>query len=191
MEKLQDIWKRIQRINEVLETKSHTGFNQSHLIDGSIHTYNVLGLKSPEQFQDELLSIIIWVWSIKDYIKNSYIKLNLNPKDVESIVDKNLSLQLISDIANRSKHGTLNKSRSGKYAFLSEVEFRIPGTSVKSLTVESSTISIKVNDTEKVTSTAKIKSQNEEYIANALEIIDSALKIWEVEILKINSIPIP
>lgn len=186
METLEDIWKRIKRFNEVLETKSHNGFNQSHLIDGSMQTYKVFGIKSPEQFEDELLSIIIWLWSIKDYIKNSYIKLNLNPKDVEKIVDKNFSLQLIADIANRAKHGTLNKSRSGKYAFLGEVGFSIPAASLNLLTFEPWTTSIKVIDTEKVVFTAKVKSQNGEFIANALEIIDSALKILEVEILKLT-----
>ena len=61
---------RIQRALTTVQRRAADGYLDSHVLDdGQRHWYSVSGIKSPEQLQDELLTLFVWVWSLKDHLK--------------------------------------------------------------------------------------------------------------------------
>jgi hypothetical protein len=183
---LEEIWQRIQRALNTIETKSGLSFNQAYVVNDISTSLKVTGIKSPEQLEDELLNIFIWLWSIKDYLKAAYKKLGLNSQVIEKLVDSKFNLQLISDIANRSKHGDLEKSRSKRYAVLTNVCIDVPSKAVSKITVEANTISLNINSAQETKFRARIEDMHGRDICDAFEVVSSGLEIWEAEVLKIN-----
>ena len=185
---LEEIWQRIQRALTTIETKSDLSFSQSYVINDVANNLKVTGIKSPEQLEDELLNIFVWLWSIKDYLKAVYKKFDLDDKVIEELVNRKFTLQLISDIANRSKHSSLRESRSNRYAILTKVGIDIPQKAISKITVEANTITTNVNSAQEVKLRARIEDMHGQDICDAFEIIWSGLEIWEREVSKIDAL---
>ncbi|MDX1915895.1 MAG: hypothetical protein SFU55_09960 [Methylophilus sp.] len=183
---LEDIWHRIQRILTSIEAKSDLSFSQSYIVNGISTKLRVTGIKSPEQLEDELLHIFLWLWSIKDYLKAAYKKLSLEPKVIEELVNRKFTLQLISDIANRSKHSSLEESRSKKYAILTKVGIDIPQRAISQMAFEANKITMNVDSAQEVILRAGVEDIDGQDICDAFEVIWSGLEIWEAEVSKIN-----
>lgn len=118
---------RIGRAIATAQWQAGKELNQSHeMADGSIRNYRINGIKSLEQFEDELLTLFIWTWSLKDYIKTNYEATGKNPALIEELVNNSKALQYVADVANQAKHGELRKSRSGQFATLQDLSFTVP-----------------------------------------------------------------
>ena len=185
---LEEIWQRIERALTTIETKSDLSFSQLYVINDMATNLKVTGIKSPEQLADELLNIFVWLWSIKDYLIEVYKKFSLDHKIIEKLVNRTFTLQLISDIANRSKHGSLRKSRSKRYAILTKVGIGIPQKAVSQITVGADTITMNVSSAQEIKLRARIEDIDGQDICDAFEIIWSSIAIWKKEISKINAL---
>lgn len=185
---LDGIWQRIQRLLTTIETKSELSFSQSYVVNGISTKLTVTGIKSPKQLEDELFHIFECLWSVKDYFKAVYEELDQDPKAIEQLVDKHFSLQLISDIANRSKHGNYRPkpSRSKRNTVLTKVGIDIPQRAISQISVEANKIITNVNSSQEVILRARIEDKDGQDICDAFEVIWSSLDIWEAEIAKIN-----
>jgi len=113
------------------------GFAQSNKFpDGSSTNLEVIGIKAPEVLEDELLTLFIWLWSMKDYLKALCATRGIAGSEIEQIeqieqiANVERPLSIVADIANRAKHGVLSKSRSGDFAKLQHVSISIPQSAV-------------------------------------------------------------
>lgn len=170
---------RIERFKVAVQTQAHSGFEQSHVLeDGSTHLFKFTGVKSPEQLEDELLSLFVWVWSLKDHFKQVFRGNSRDPKEVERLVNGSSALQLVADIANRAKHGGLNESRSAKFAELVNVGWAIPMAALSKLTVGAFDVHTEVVKPELVSLHASIRL-NDESEVDAFAVLDDAMNTWE------------
>jgi len=177
---LQQFRERIERTMRIVQRMADTGYIESHVLtDGNTHEYHFCGIKSPEQLEDELLNLFVLVWSMKDYLKEFYKANGIDPSSVEKAVDDNLALQLISDIANRAKHGNLVKSRSRQFATLVNVGITIPQPSIQKITVGAFFVEVDVKDAENAAFRADIQCSSNGEMLDAFTTLQLGLKAWE------------
>ena len=170
---------RIARLMALAQTQSAAGFEQSLLReDGTTHTYSISGLKSPDQLEDELLSLFVWVWSFKDHLKEAFRARGWRVQDVEAVANGSLPLLLVSDVANRAKHGELRQSRSGKSAELVGVGWTIPQSSLSKISFGAFSIGVDVQKPEDVQLRAKVRLNDGEEI-DAFCVLEDAIADWE------------
>jgi hypothetical protein len=174
---------RILRIEAAARQVLGAGFEQSFLSnDGSAHTLTVSGVKSPSQLEDELLTWFIWVWALKDYLKEAFRARGFDPEQVEQAVNDAPMLQYVADIANRAKHDRLRTSRSGEYAELVDVGLSIPQTSVNRITVGAFNVDVEVATPSKVQLRAFVRL-NCGVTHNAFIVLSEAIDVWESKVL--------
>lgn len=177
---LEELKLRVQRLRARLEQKEGSGFSQSHTFEnGETHNYKVNGVKPIEEFEDDLLGIFVWLWSAKDYLKEIARSNGKSPQEIENIVNREKSLQYVADIANRSKHGVLNQSRSGEFAELANVGISIPQHAMKSLVFGAFDVTTNVSKPEFVEYSANVVVSGGRKVCTAQELIQSTLLLWE------------
>ena len=185
-QRLQD---RVNRFRLAVGTKAHRGYTETHtLSDGSVHTYRISGIKSPSQLEDEILSLFIWIWSMKDHLKELARARGCDPKIIEKIADFELSLGISADIANRAKHGNLRKSRSGRHARLANVGFTIPGDSIGSIVFGAFDVNLNVALPDTATLRAFIEFETGETPLDAFAVAEDAMKAWETHAFPVAGI---
>jgi hypothetical protein len=174
---------RIARADATARRIESHGFQQSYQVsDGSIHEHSVTGIKSPVQLEDELLSIFIWVWSLKDHLKEAYRAKGLDPKRIELIANECIALQFVSDIANRAKHGVLRDSRSGKFSELVNVGYTIPQTAISKIAFGAFSVATDVANPSEVELHASIET-NDGVTYDAFAVLIEAQSEWETKAL--------
>ena len=173
---------RVARAKDAVAKNDADGFTQE-LNSHSNEKLIVQGMKSPEQLEDEILTLCIWIWSMKDYLKTLAVANGQSGQQIENIVNNNDSLAIIADIANRAKHGTLTQSRTNDFAKLSGVGYSIGQSALNSIGFGESGVTIDVGKPEDAEFTAKIEfeSGNRADIDDAVAVIADALAIWETE----------
>jgi hypothetical protein len=170
---------RISRLSVQLRAPAAHGFQQKYeASDGSAQTYSVRGLKSPQQLQDELETLFVWVWSMKDHFKAEFSSRLWNAQEVERYVDSSPNLQFVADIANRSKHSTLTKSRSKEWPELTNVHFVAPQSAIASLQVGAASVHIDVRQPEAVQLRASIQLRSGA-VLDAFSVLDGGISDWE------------
>jgi len=171
---------RVNRFRLAVEVKAHPGYTESHTFsDGSTHMYSIRGLKSPAQLEDELLTLFVWIWSMKDYLKGLYIAQGADPQLIEKISDSEPSLAIAADIANCAKHSYLRKSRSGKFARLTNVGFTVPGSAIGRITVESFAVGLDVSLPDNASLHATVEFDSCDRPLDAFTVAAQAISAWE------------
>src|SRR5688572_13012885 len=118
---------RIHRIRGIALDRRGGGMQWSYTFpDGETHAYTVTGLKSPEAVADDIAHWCVWVWSMKDRMKEFAVSLGRQASLVETVVNGDRDLQICADLANREKHGNLKQSRTGVFPKLGLVKYTIP-----------------------------------------------------------------
>ena len=177
--------RRVERArNAVSKNESAEGFTQ----DLNVHPDEKLivkGLKSPAELEDDILTLCVWIWSMKDYLKTLVENNDGNPQRIEEIATESDSLAVVADIANRAKHGNLSRSRTRNddFAKLTNVGFVVDQTAVDSISFGRSGVTVDVGRPNDAELTAKIQfeSGDRETIDNAFAVIEDAIKTWETE----------
>lgn len=171
---------RIGRIYATVHAKTHPGFVKlQESQNGNVCAIDVRGIKSPEQLEDEILNLFIWVWSMKDYLKELCRTRNINPQQIEDIVNAESSLMIASDIANRAKHGVLRQSRTGEFAKLDAVQIALPQNVIRSIAFQDSTIRIDVGIPDDAELTATITFDSGATPQDAFAVAQNAISAWE------------
>lgn len=179
---LHEAFARLQRLSKKIEERAGPGFVDVYVAgDGQIHSHEVTGVKSLAEFEDELLNVIVWTWSVKDYLKEAARFCGNNPSEIEALANESEVLGLISDLANRIKHGKLEKSRSGRFAKLGSISMSIPQSAVGKITVGANRVSTDVADPDKIEFHAPVLSQDGEVLAEAGECVVEAIRVWETK----------
>jgi hypothetical protein len=168
----------VQRISTLARLQDGEGFVQQFETDGQQQTVGVVGVKSPVQLEDELLQLFVWVWSLKDHLKDAYSSKGLDPQLIELLVNESPALQYVSDIANRAKHGTLTKSRSSTFAELVEVGITIPHSAMAKVVYVPNAVGVHVDKPKEVELCAKVQPRGTEAI-DAFAVLEESIAIWE------------
>ncbi len=171
------LFDRINRIKNRLGIKTGEGANWSCVLEnGEIHKYILKGIKSPEEVEDDIASAFVWLWSLKDHIK----KIAKDSDDVERQVNGNSYLSVCADLANRLKHGELDrKSRSDKTPSFGNLKYHIPQGAIKELAFGAFDVSIDINNTHLVNWEMPILDNQSNTIGDAFDYLDHCINAWE------------
>lgn len=175
---------RIRRSLQSARTASGDRYQTSYKTEDKDFTTNftAIGVKAPEQLNDEFLTLFVWVWSLKDYIKSAFEAGGIRGQVVEDEIDSCVALTYVSDIANRAKHGTLRTSRSGQHAELVDVGFSVPQTSIQEIIVSGPDVTMTVTNPEQVEIHAFVVTQDGARL-DALVVLAEAMNFWEAKLL--------
>lgn len=117
---------------------------------------------------------------MKDYLKNLAVANGDTGQQIDDIVNKTDSLAIVADIANRDKHGKLTKSRTGDFAKLADVGYKINQTALNSIAFSDSTVTLdcgKLHDANLYASVV-FETGNRPAL-DAFQIIEDAIRVWE------------
>jgi hypothetical protein len=181
---LDEIRSRIQRAFATVSDVSGNGYQTSYKAEGTDFTTNfkAVGVKAPEQLQDDFLNLFVWTWSLKDYLKSCFEAKGLLGKTVEEQANLCLALTYVPDIANRAKHGELRESRSGDFAELIDVGFDVPQECIERITVAGSDVTLHIKDPQMVIIRAAISTRSGGR-REALAVLKEAMECWEAKVL--------
>jgi len=175
-EDIDNLFGRISRIKKRLNIKNGDGASwECCLENGEKHKYILKGIKSPEEVEDDIANVFIWLWSLKDYMKKSF-----NNASIETKVDANQHLSICADLANGLKHGGLDRNgRSGKRPVLGRLKYKIPQAAIKELSFGASTVGIDINNAHLVEWGMPILDDSSNSIGDAFEYLDHCVTAWE------------
>jgi len=172
---------RIWRLNARLKRKAGEGaIWKAKCPDDKDYThYHISKINDPMAVEDDIVSLAIQIWSMKDYLKEHKKSIGRNPQEVENFINGNAHLPICADIANSEKHGKLKESRSNKFCRLSSVVCSVPQQAIASLNIGSNSVGMDVKDPSLVTYTCKVVAFNGEVVGDAFEILDQSIEAWE------------
>ncbi len=175
---------RIRRAFRVATDATGAGYETSYQAEGTDFTtkFKAIGVKAPEQLEDDFLALFVWVWSLKDYLKAALKARGLPSNTVDQEVDGCPALTYVADIANRAKHGSLRKSRSGKFARLVDVGYEVPRDAIASIVVAGPDVTVGVKDPQSVFIHATVITSPDERM-DALAVLNDAMHAWESKVI--------
>ena len=181
---LDAIRRRIQRAFAAVRFASGSGYEVSYQANGTDFTTNftAIGIKAPEQLQDDFLNLFIWTWSLKDYLKSCFKAKGLQGKAVEDEASRCKALAYVSDIANKAKHGELRKSRSGEFAELVNVGFNAPDECIERIVFSGLDVTLLIKDPQMIIIHATVATQSGGRY-DALAVLTEAMDCWESNVL--------
>ena len=182
---LDTIRSRIQRASAAVKDASGNGYQTSYQADGTDFTTNfkTVGVKAPEQLEDDFLNLFVWTWSLKDYLKSCFEAKGLRGKTVEEEANRCQALTYVADVANRAKHGELRESRSGKFAELVDVGFNAPQECIERITVAGPDVTLHIKDPQMISIHATVATRSGGR-HEALAVQVEAMECWETKVLR-------
>jgi hypothetical protein len=172
---------RVQRSHDAVFCKANMGFSRSQRqFDGSVTEIEIVGIKAPEQLEDELLNLFIWLWNMKDYLKALCPSCGIASNRIEHIANAERCLTITADIANRAKHGGLRESRSEDFARLQHVGFSVPMSALSSIAFEKPAVRIVVGIPDNSEMYAEIGFDSGADPVDAFLTASQALEAWQV-----------
>jgi hypothetical protein len=181
---LDAIRSRIQRASVAVRDASGGGYKTSYQAEGTDFTTNfkAVGVKAPEQLEDDFLNLFVWVWSLKDYLKSSFEAKGLGSKAVEEEVNRCKALTYVADIANRAKHGELRESRSNDFAELIDVGFNAPQECIERINFAGPDVTLHIKDIQMISIHATVATRSGDR-HEALAVLTEAIECWETKVL--------
>ncbi|WP_419307247.1 hypothetical protein J8402_12280 [Chromohalobacter israelensis] len=177
---LREVQERIDRALAAVSVCAGKDWSQSYTFEsGEPHEYRLRGIKSLVQFEDELLNAFVWIWSMKDYLKEEAARSGKIPEEIERIASATTALKLVSDIANGAKHGSLNKSRSGSFASLGNIGVSIPQEAIGSIKFGAFDVLSDIKRPELAEFRADVCSHDGKVLGGAISVLQEAIGAWE------------
>lgn len=174
---------RIERLQGRLGEKSGNIYSYSAEVNGVRQSYRILNIKNPAEYKDEILSLLVWVWGYKDHIIKYLIEKgvakNIADQSVLAHIRGSDSIKICMDLANAIKHSGLDTNGwTALKPELKEVGFSVPLTSLSKLEF-STGIVVDIEKPSDVNFHAKVHDKDGNYLGDAIEIMDTAMKDWE------------
>ncbi len=189
LSEVNELLKKIKRIQTRLNSLDGEGFewNLVHE-DHGYQSFSLSGIKTPEDLQDEIENGLIWLWSLKDYVKKYSKSLGKGSSWVEKQIDNSTNLCLCADIANSLKHGGIDrKSRSGKKPVLSHIRYEVPQNAIDSLSLDAHHVAMNIAEPSELKVSMDIIDEDKAKLGNAFLLIQGCLLEWEKLIEKANT----
>jgi len=181
---LDAIRRRIQRASAAVRFASGSCYQVSYQADGTDFTTNftAIGVKAPEQLEDDFLNLYILTWSLKHYLKSCFEAKGLQGKAVEDEASRCKALAYVSDIANKAKHGELRKSRSGEFAELVNIGFNAPQECIKRIVVSGLDVTVLIKNPQMIIILATVATLSGGRY-DALAVLTEAMDCWESKVV--------
>jgi hypothetical protein len=175
-----DLIDRMHRLMARAEVTPGAGQTWTAEVPGhGMQTYKLTGMKSPAEIQDDLASLSLWVWSVKDHLKALVASRGGNPEDVEEFVNVTPDLQVCADIANTAKHGQLRTSRTGRFLRAGPLHFEIPQAALASLSLLMNEVQIDLAKPDLVTFRLPLLDASGSDVGDALFHLRAGVEAWE------------
>lgn len=82
------------------------------------HKFQISGVKSPEELEDDIAALAVWVWSMKDYLKKLAPSVGRLPNEVDSrCLPNGFRVQAISQGSGPEQKAGPNASRPSAHGF--------------------------------------------------------------------------
>lgn len=180
---LEKLLERSDRFRKKLQLKNGEGAKWSYTFEnGETHFYTIEGIKPPEEIEDEVSTIFLWLWSLKDHVKKYVMNKGKSKDWVESRVNADPYLCICADLANSLKHGGLDpkfKPRSNKNPKLGKLSYKIPQKAMCSITVSAFDVGMNVSNPSLVVLEMPVTGDNDRFLGDAFKYLDCGLKAWE------------
>ena len=178
---IENIFERALRIRKRLHIKDGEGMSWSYRIENNeIHKIILNGIKSPEQFEDDIESTFIWLWSLKDYVKKYSIDNGFTKKWLEAKIDSDFHLAVCADIANTLKHGGLNREgRSKRKPVLQSLKYDVPQAAISKITVRPFEVETDIKKPGLVSLTMDVLDKDGKRLGDAFKFLDYGIKAWD------------
>lgn len=174
------LFARIERLSASLNVKAGRGTEWSYTFpDGETHTYRIRNIRPPEQIEDDVASLLVWTWSLKDYLKTVAVERGKAGQTIEKIANDDSHLPVCADLANLLKHGKLIKSRSGKFPSLHRVRYEMGKEAFSRIFVAAFEVEIEVARPELVDVFMPVKDSAGNPMGDALEYVRGGITRWE------------
>ena len=180
LEKLID---RVNRFKNRINIKDGKGAEWSHTFeDGETHFYSMEGVRPPEEIEDDISSMFIWLWSLKDYVRKYVILNGKNKTWVKNKIINNPNICVCADIANSLKHGGLDKEYkpwSGKNPKLKPLKYIFPQEAIGELKFGAYDVNMKIKNPQLVQLEMAIVDEDGITLGDAFKYLDNGLIEWE------------
>ena len=180
LESVEQLFRFAARTQQRLGIKDGDGANwYAKTTNGETHQYFLDGVKSPDAIEEDILAAFHWLWSLKDNVKFYCEKKGVVSNWIEAEISADPYLSICGDIANRTKHPNLKRSRSNKYPLLGKLKYHVPQQALGSITVGAFDVTTKIAKPELVSIEMPIMGGDGKYLGDAFKYIDYGLKAWE------------
>jgi hypothetical protein len=184
--RLQELQARIQRLQRQIDNNEGTHF-EFKVEDscGSEQAYHFLGIKDPGDFKDQVVSLLISIWSFKDHFTKALVEEGVTKNRTRNYVfraiRKSNALKIFIDLANAEKHSGLDcEGWSGRAPELTSVSLSIPVQSLDRLVFNANGLVVPcVAKPEQADYSINVIDENGHLLGNVMEIIGDALSAWE------------
>lgn len=176
---------RADRFRKRLHEKQGDGTGWPFTVEnGETHYISIKGVKSPEELEDDISSMFIWLWNLKDYVKKYVVKNGKSKDWVEVKVNSDPHLCICADLANSLKHGGLDpnprfKPRSGKSPRLGALKYQVPEKAIGSLSFGAFDANVNVSNPELVKLEMPVVGESGRMLGDAFKYLEYALTAWE------------
>ncbi|MDT4332896.1 hypothetical protein ACQE3E_22320 [Methylomonas sp. MED-D] len=176
---------RADRFRKRLHEKQGDGTGWPFTLEnGETHYISIHGVKSPEELEDDISSMFIWLWNLKDYVKKYVVKRGKSKDWVENKVNADPYLCICADLANALKHGGLDQnprftSRSGKSPQLGVLRYQVPQKAIGSLCIGAYDLNVMVTNPKFVNLEMIVLGEDGKKLGDAFKYLEYALKAWE------------
>ena len=103
-----NIFKRIERLSDRLSKKAGEGYRWNYKFpDGLEVTYILKNVRSLDEIEDEISNAFIWLWNLKDYLKELSKSVDELYTNIEIFVNLSQDLYVSADVSqlNTDFHG--------------------------------------------------------------------------------------
>lgn len=179
---VEDVLARARRLREDIRKNSGPGASWEYTFpDGLTQRYTIIGIQPVECLGDDVASLFLWAWSIKDYLKKLAQTRGRNPQLIENLVDRTPALCLLADVANKLKHAELDRRRRSPYQpRLGKPEYSSDRGGLKSLTYSAEGITVEPTSPEAIElSYPIIDDVSGRVVGDAVVILNAAITYWE------------
>lgn len=180
---LEKLLRRIDRFRIKLQIKDGEGEKWSYTFEnGEKHFYSIAGVKSAEEVEDEIETMFIWLWNLKDYVKKYALNRGKGKQWIEVKVNADPYLCVCADIANSLKHGGLDPKftpRSNKNPKLGKLKYHVPQEALGSISFGASDVGLEIENSSLVKLEMPVFDQKNKIIGDAFKYLDYSLKAWE------------
>lgn len=185
-ERLQELQARIQRLSRQINNNAGIHFEYKvENLSGSEQSYHFLEIKDPGDFKDQIVSLLISLWSLKDHFTKAFTEEGMTRSRARNVVNrairKSNALKICLDLANSEKHSGLDcEGWSRRAPEMTAVSWIISGNSLDKLVFSADgSIVTSVAKPEQVDYWINIIDRKGRSLGNVIDIIEDALSAWE------------
>lgn len=171
---------RARRFRDDIQEMRGTGASWEFTFpDGITERYTIKGLRPVEHLEDDVETLFVWAWTIKDYLTELARARGHKPQIIEDLVNRTPALLLVADVANRLKHSRPRGSRSGSFPRLDRPSYSLKHAALKSLTFSAAGVTVEPTDPGAVTVSYPVLDESGRIVADAVVLLNSAISYWE------------